>query len=108
MPQLHPARVKEPFLFSQSAADIFDDALFNAVRENEKSMTALHAAVTGCVNDLRNEGMLCEAALLTMKAYTRHIANEQKGRSSEGQQWATEFVVEQIVRWAIVDFYDVD
>lgn len=107
MPQLHPARVKEPFLFSQTDADVFDDALFNAVRDNEKSMRALHAAVTTCVNALRTEGMLCEAALLTMKAYTRHISHEQRDRA-DVQVWATDYLIEQIARWSIIDFYDVD
>ena len=32
MQQLHPARLKEPFLFPQTTSDQFDEALANALR----------------------------------------------------------------------------
>jgi hypothetical protein len=63
MQQVHPARLKAPFLFPQIAADQFDEALANAASDNLNSMIELQAAVAGCVYALKAEGMLCEAAL---------------------------------------------
>jgi len=104
MHQLHPARLKEPFLFTQSTADQFDNALANAVSDNVKSMVDLNTAVARCVNALKAEGMLCEAALITIKAYVRHAASLQRG-NPEGDIWAADILMEKIARWSISEFY---
>ncbi len=105
MQQVNPARLKEPFLFSQPDADQFADALSNAARDNETSMSALHEAVSSCVAALKAEGMLCEAALLTMKAYTKHIAFMQRSKNSDANKWMTDLLMEEISHWSISDFY---
>jgi hypothetical protein len=105
MQQLHPARLKEPFLFPQITSDQFDEALANAAGDNVNSMIDLHAAVAGCVDALKAEGMLCEAALITIKAYVRHAASVQRGRNPEGDIWAAELLMEKIARWSITEFY---
>lgn len=105
MQQLHPARLKEPFLFPQAAADQFDDALANAASDNVNSMIALHEAVASCVYALKAEGMFCEAALITIKAYVKNAASIQRGSNPDGDLWATDLLMEKIARWAIRDFY---
>jgi hypothetical protein len=105
MQQVHPARLKAPFLFPQAAADQFDDALANAATDNVNSMVALHAAVASCVYALKAEGMLCEAALITIKAYVKNAASIQRGRNPEGDLWATDLLMENIARWSITEFY---
>jgi enamine deaminase RidA (YjgF/YER057c/UK114 family) len=101
----HPARLKEPFLFTHSADDAFVDALANAARDNAKSMVALHDAVTNCVMALKKEGMQCEAALLTMKAYTKHTAFLHRERGSDRSEWSADLLVNEIAQWSIVEFY---
>lgn len=106
MQQLHPARLKEPFLFPQITSDQFDEALANAASDNANSMIELHAAVAGFVYALKAEGMLCEAALITIKAYVRHAAGLQRGRNPDGDIWATYLLMENIARWSITEFYE--
>jgi hypothetical protein len=105
MQQLHPARLKEPFLFPQITSDQFDDALANAASDNVDSMIELHAAVVGCVSALKAEGMLCEAALITIKAYVRHAASIQRGRKPDGDIWVADMLMENIACWSITEFY---
>ena len=102
---MHPARLKEPFLFTQSADDAFVDALANAARDNAKTMVALRDAVTDCVVALREEGMQCEAAMLTMKAYTRHTAYIHRAVGSDASIWSADLLVSEIARWSIIEFY---
>lgn len=103
--QTHPARLKEPFLFTQPTDDAFVDALTHAARDNAKSMVALHQAVAGCVAALKAEGMECEAALLTMKAYTRHTAYHHRESGSDVSMWSADLLVSEIARWSIMEFY---
>lgn len=105
MQQLHPARLKEPFLFPQTTSDQFDDALANAASDNVNSTIELHAAVAGCVYALKAEGMLCEAALITIKAYVRHAASLQRGTNPDGDIWGAAMLMEKIARWSITEFY---
>lgn len=103
--QLHPARLKEPFLFPQAAADQINEALANAANDNVNSMIELDAAVGSCAYALRAEGMKCEAALLTIKAYVKHAAQLQRGRNADGNIWAIDLLMENIGRWSITEFY---
>ena len=101
----HPARLKEPFLFTVPADDAFVDALSHAARDNVKSMVNLHDAVTVCVAALKAEGMLCEAALITMKAYTRYIAYLHREPGMDRSVWSADLLVDEIARWSIVEYY---
>lgn len=103
--QTHPARLKEPFLFPQPTDDAFVDALAHAARDNAESMVNLHDAVAICVAALKAEGMQCEAALLTMKAYTRHIAYLHREPAMDRSAWSADLLIGEIARWSIVEFY---
>jgi hypothetical protein len=103
--QTHPARLKEPFLFTQPTDHAFVDALAHAARDNTKSMVALHEAVAECVAALKAEGMECEAAMLTMKAYTRHTAFIHRESGSDASIWSADLLVSEIARWSIMEFY---
>lgn len=105
MQQLHPARLKEPFLFPQITSDQFDEALANAASDNVNSMIELHTAVAGYVYALKAEGMMCEAALITIKAYVRHAASLHRGRNPDGDIRAADLLMEKIARWSITEFY---
>src|SRR5678815_4750650 len=98
-----PARLKEPFLFTPRTDDAFVAALAHAARDNAKSMVNLHDAVTVCVAALKAEGMECEAALLTMKAYTRHIAYLHREPGLDRSMWSADLLIGEIARWSIVE-----
>lgn len=105
---LHPARRKEPFLFATDTSDQFEVALFHAARDNDASMAALRRAVADCIGALRTEGMTCESALITMKAYATHTANLQRAANPSRQLWAIELLLEQIASWSITEFYRIE
>ena len=98
------ARKEEPFFQLTSTGDNFEDALRNAVRTNAGSMNELHASISKCMVSLRSDGMECEAALLTMKAFIRELGVKHKRTGSE-EFFQTEMLMDQIVRWCISDFY---
>lgn len=98
------ARNEEPFFREGADSDGLEDALRNAVRLNKKSMDALHDAIRTCVGGLRADGMQCEAALLTMKACVRNIANKHAGADYPAFLYSDP-IMEQIVRWSIEEFY---
>jgi hypothetical protein len=99
-----PARREEPFFQQAATTSGFEDALRNAVRANAKSMDDLQRAIRLCVTGLRTEGMECEAALLTMKACVRHFARKHSDHASPDVLYSG-LIMEQIVRWSIVEFY---
>ena len=99
-----PARKQEPFFQLASTSDSFEDALRLAVRANAKSMEELHLAIALCVSGLRMEGMECEAALLTMKACVKHFARKHSHTGSPEILYSG-LLMDQIVRWSIVEFY---
>jgi hypothetical protein len=104
MQQFEPPREQHPFFERKSTGDAFEVALREAVRENARTMAQLHATVTACVHSLRAEGMQCEAAMLTMKAFVKDLARRQSAAGLPQIRYA-EFMLDQVVRWCISDFY---
>lgn len=98
------ARDREPFFQRAETADRLEDALRNAVRRNTKSMDELHGAVTQSVHSLRDDGMLCEAVLLTIKSCVRHYGRKHR-RPGTLEATYSELLMDQIVTWCIQDFY---
>lgn len=104
MQSSEPARYTAPFFLQVKTGDDLAVALRLAVRQNALSMIDLHAAITACVASLRDDGMQCEAALLTMKACVRHCArNDQKSGDHSGEY--SDILMDQITRWCIADFF---
>ena len=104
MQSIQHARKEEPFFQLTATGDDFEDALRNAVRTNSHSMNELHDSISRCMVSLRADGMQCEAALLTMKAFIRELGLKHKRTGSE-EFFHTDMLMDQIVRWCISDFY---
>lgn len=104
MPSSEPARYTAPFFLEVKTCDDLAEALRLAVRQNAVSMTDLHDAITRCIVSLRAEGMQCEAALLTMKACVRHCARKHQESGVHGREYS-DFLMDQITRWCIADFF---
>jgi|SRR5215208_1838296 len=98
------ARKEEPFFELAVTGDDFEEALRNAARANLKSMNDLHDTIGKCMTSLRADGMECEAALLTMKAFIRELGIRHK-RNGSGEMTHSDLLMDQIVRWCIADFY---
>ena len=94
-----------PFFELAVTGDDFELALRSAVRGNVKSMTDLHDTIGKCMLSLRTDGMECEAALLTMKAFMRDIGSRDREKGLI-EMVHSEQLMDQIVRWCIADFYN--
>lgn len=105
MQSIQPARHVEPFFHFTANGDDFEDALRNAVRENEVSMDHLHDTIRVCIDSLRSDGMQCEAALLTMKAFVKESCLKHRRRGST-EMVHSDLLMDQVVRWCISDFYE--
>jgi hypothetical protein len=104
MQHIQLARKAEPFFQPTAVGEDFENALRLAERADAVSMKALHAAISNCVASLKSDGMECEAALLTMKAFMRELGIKHK-RSGSLELVNKEIMMDQIVRWCIADFY---
>ena len=106
MQKQEPARREQPFFHHAQTGDDFETALRFAASQNATSMKNLHDAIKNCVRNLRSEGMECESALLTIKACVKHTLGKL---DHDGLHPArSEFVMDQIVRWSISEFFIVD
>jgi len=104
MPEMQGARHAEPFFELAETGTGFEAALRNAVRTNAISMNDLHRSITKCVVSLRDEGMQCEAVLLTMKAFINELAARHT-RTGPERMLHLDMLMDQIVRWCISDYY---
>lgn len=105
MQKFQAARKEEPFFELTVTGDDFESALRCALRANPRSMEELHESIRKCMKSLRTDGMECEAALLTMKAFIRDIALRDRRRGLS-EMIHSEHLMDQIVRWCITDFYN--
>ena len=65
MQQTQPARYAEPFFSVTATGDAFENALRDALPENNRSMHVLQLSIRNCVASLRDDDqMQCEQALL--------------------------------------------
>jgi hypothetical protein len=104
MQKTEPARHEEPFFHESDDAEGFESALQHAARQNARSMDDLHHAIRACVTGLRADGMQCEAAIVTIKSCVKHIARKHYVETAYNIA-GSDLLMEQIVRWSIVEYY---
>ena len=104
MLRTQPARREEPFFLLASTGDDFEDALRLAVRANRHSMDQLQFSIRHCMDSLRGDGMQCEAALLTMKAFVKEVCLKHKQRGST-DMLHSDYLMDQVIRWCISEYY---
>lgn len=104
MQSIQPARYEEPFFHLAANGDDFEDALRDAARENKISMDHLHDTVRVCIDSLRDDGMQCEGAIITMKAFVRESCLKHRKRGST-EMLHSDLLMDQVVKWCISDFY---
>lgn len=98
------ARNEEPFFAVTATGDEFETALQNAARENLRSMHELQLSIRNCVVSLREDGMQCEQALITMKSFVKTLALRHRRRGSI-EMGHIDLLMEQVVTWCISEFY---
>lgn len=105
MQEFEPAQRTAPFPLRAKTSHNFEEALDRAVRTSVNSMLELRGCVEKCVCDLRGGGMGPAEVLITLKAYVRHTARTHPPLGQAGSSWAADALMDEITKWAIVEFY---
>jgi hypothetical protein len=105
---IQPVDKSHPFPIQREASRDFGVALQVAVSTSIASMNELHQCLTPCVDFLRNSGIGPVDMILSIKACARDHA---KARQAGGDEFAVanaNILMEQIVKWAIMEYYRLD
>lgn len=84
----------------------FDVALHGAMLASTESMTQLHNAVCRCVGSLKHASVGPVQMILAIKACAIDSAQRYQPKGDEIPASNVDMLLDQIVRWAIVEYYD--
>jgi hypothetical protein len=93
------------FTVEAASARDFGDALKCAVRSSVESMNELHDKLTPCVDFLRRSGVGPVQMILSIKACAIQHALESQASGDELALTNAHLLMEQIVKWAIIEYY---
>ena len=105
MLQLKVARETVASHLSQETTRHFNVALHSAVVSSIESMTDLRSAVCDCVEVLRDAEIGPVQMILAMKACAIDSAKRYSPVGDEYPASNVDMLLEQIVRWAIIEYY---
>jgi hypothetical protein len=94
-----------PFPMPSETTRPFGIALHDAVRSSLESMDELHECIIPCVHFLRSAGVGPAQMILTMKDCVRQSALKRRALGHEFAVMNADQLMEQIVKWAIVEYY---
>jgi hypothetical protein len=109
--KIGPQRVIQPVEKNRAvpihveASRDFGVALHDAVSTSVASMDDLHQSLTPCVDFLRDSGIGPVEMILSIKACARDHAKERQARGDEFAVANANMLMEQIVKWAIIEYY---
>jgi hypothetical protein len=105
MPDLRSASATKPFPLPDETARLFHVALNDAVKSSVESMAELRTCVKACVCCLRDTNVGPAQMIITMKACARESTKRYPPPSVHAVSNA-DFLMEQIIRWAIIEYYN--
>jgi hypothetical protein len=94
-----------PYPLPNDASREFGTALHDAVRDSIESMQELRESLRPCVDFLRDSGVGPVQMILTIKASAKEIAARNHALGDEFAIANTNMLMEQIVKWAIMEYY---
>jgi hypothetical protein len=103
-----PAQKEPPFTVEAATARDFGDALECAARSSVESMDKLHDKLTPCVDFLRRSGLGPVQMILSIKACAMQHALESQASGNDLALGNVDLLMEQIVKWAILEYYRSD
>lgn len=106
MSDLHAARDTVSSHISNEATRHFDVALHGAVKKNLESMAELRQAVFECVDCLKLAKIGPVQMILAMKACALDSSGRHRPDGNVYPATDVDMLMDQIVRWAIVKYYD--
>ena len=105
MPETRSQTHTEPSYIPDETARLFHVALHDVVRTSAVSMAELRECVRACVRSLRDSGIGPAQMIITMKSCAKESARRYPVLLSEHELTNADFLMEQIVKWSIVEYY---
>ncbi len=104
-PAQQPSKKTEPYQLPSEASRQFGTALHDAVRGSLETMQELRERLKPCVAFLRDSGVGPVQMILTIKASAKDSALRSHALGDEFAVANANLLMEQIVKWAIVEYY---
>jgi hypothetical protein len=102
---LQQSETVRPFPIQPEVSRHFGMALHDALASSIASMDELHECLTPCVVFLRAAGVGPVQMILSIKACTKEHARASQALGDEFAVGNANLLMEQIVKWAIVEYY---
>jgi hypothetical protein len=104
-PAKQPLQKTQPYPLPTEASRHFGMALHDAVRDSLETMQELRDCLNPCVAYLRDSGVGPVQMILTIKASAKESALINHALGDEFAMSNANLLMEQIVKWAIVEYY---
>jgi hypothetical protein len=105
MPEMRLAAATKPSPIPDETARLFQIALHDVVRSSALSMAELRECVKACVCSLRNSEVGPAQMIISMKACAKEGTRRYPTVLSEHEVSNAEFLMDQIIKWSIVEYY---
>ena len=105
MPEMQSAQTTRPSPIPDEPARPFHVALHDAVRTSNVSMAELRECVKTCVCFLRNSDVGPAQMIISMRACAKDSSKRYPTILGEHELPHAEFLMEQIIRWSIIEYY---
>jgi hypothetical protein len=104
-PTKQPVNQTQPYPLPNEASREFGTALHAAVKDRLETMHELRDRLKPCVAFLRDSGVGPVQMILTIKASAKESALRNRALGDEFALVNANLLMEQIVKWAIVEYY---
>ena len=105
MPDTQSATATRPYPVPDATAQPFQLALHEVVRSSTVSMRELRECVNACVVCLRDRNIGPAQMIISMKACAKQSTTRYPTQLNEHELSNADFLMEQIIRWSIVEYY---
>ena len=105
MPEMQVAAATKPYPVPEETARQFQVALHDVVRSSVESMHELRECVKACVCCLRGSEVGPAQMIISMKACAKESTRRYPTHLNEHELSNADFLMEQIIRWSIVEYY---
>ena len=110
MPELRSAvaakmPLTKPSPMPEETTRLFQVALHDVVRSSAVSMAELRGCVKACVGSLRDTDVGPAQMIITMKACAKEGTRRYPQVLNEHELSNADFLMDQIIKWAIVEYY---
>lgn len=105
MPDIQSATATRPYPVPDATAQQFQLALHEVVKSSVVSMRELRECVNACVVCLRDRNIGPAQMIISMKACAKQSTTRYPTQLNEHELSNADFLMEQIIRWSIVEYY---